>query len=70
MLSERTLTWSNPNGVVVVMSTSQTADLILTPVDYAKRGTYMCTLSSPQLVNNRIESIEVTVEGMKQTLNC
>ena len=63
VLTEQTLTWSDPNGVALVTSTAQTASLSLSPVDYTMRGSYTCTLTSPQLVNNRIETIAVTVDG-------
>ena len=70
VLTDRTLTWSDPNGVTMVTSTTRTALLTLSPVDYTMRGSYMCTLTSSQLVSNRVETIAVTVDGKLAEQDC
>lgn len=65
-LLQYTITWSGPDGTEMGSTSSPTLLLNLSPVDYSKRGTYTCTLTSSQLAVDRTEVVEVTVQGNKK----
>ena len=64
-LIDRTLSWRDPNGTVLITSSAMVATLILAPVNYSTRGTYTCSVSSPQLTVARNKAAEVSVQGIQ-----